>query len=100
MMDYRSQRNGYDHAARMTGATLVEIGLAHATQSWELEAALSPRTACVLFFAGAHFAAAARPLREAIEVAHSHDVPVIVDAAAQIRQCPICGISPASSARI
>lgn len=81
---HRSQRNGYDHAARMTGATLVEIGLAHTTQAWELEAALSPRTAAVLFFAGAHFAGAARPLREVIEVAHAQRVPVIVDAAAQI----------------
>src|SRR3712207_6967597 len=29
---HRSQRNGYDHAARQTGATLVEIGMAHTTQ--------------------------------------------------------------------
>jgi L-seryl-tRNA(Ser) seleniumtransferase len=81
---HRSQRNGYDHAARMTGATLVEIGLAHGTQAWELEAAITPRTACVLYFAGMHFEAAARPLREVVEVAHARRVPVIVDAAAQI----------------
>jgi L-seryl-tRNA(Ser) seleniumtransferase len=81
---HRSQRNGYDHAARMTGARLVEIGLAHATQPWELEAAISPRTVCVLYFAGAHFAGAARPLDEVVRVAHERQIPVIVDAAAQI----------------
>jgi L-seryl-tRNA(Ser) seleniumtransferase len=81
---HRSQRNGYDHAARQTGARLVEIGMGHSTQPWELEAALSPRTATVLYFAGANYAAAARPLPEVISVAHAHGVPVIVDAAAQI----------------
>lgn len=77
---YRAQRNGYDYAARMTGATLVEIG----ERPEELEAAISERTACVLWFAGAHFAEAALPIERVVEIAHRHDVPVIVDAAAQI----------------
>ena len=61
---HRAHRNGYDHAARQTGATLVEIGMAHSTQRWELEAAITPRTACVLYFAGAHYATGALPLSE------------------------------------
>ena len=81
---HRAHRNGYDHAARQTGAKLVEIGMAHATQRWELEAALTPRTACVLYFAGAHYATGALPLADVIEIAHDHGVPVLVDAAAQI----------------
>jgi L-seryl-tRNA(Ser) seleniumtransferase len=81
---HRSQRNGYDHAARQTGATLVEVGMAHTTQRWELEAAITPRTACVLYFAGAHYAEAALPLPVVIEVAHERGVPVLVDGAAQI----------------
>ena len=81
---HRCQRNGYDHAARMTGATLVEIGMAHSTQAWELEAAITPRTACVLFFAGAHYAEGALPLEQVIALAHERGVPVLVDAAAQI----------------
>jgi L-seryl-tRNA(Ser) seleniumtransferase len=81
---HRSQRNGYDHAVRMSGARLIEIGLAHETRAWELESAISPHTACVVYFAGVHFAAGARPLSEVIDVAHRHGVPVIVDAAAQI----------------
>jgi uncharacterized pyridoxal phosphate-dependent enzyme len=81
---HRAQRNGYDHAARQTGARLVEIGMANATQPWELEAAIGPRTACVLYFAGAHFARGALPLPQVIEIAHARGVPVLVDAAAQI----------------
>ena len=81
---HRSQRNGYDHAARQTGATLVEIGMAHSTQRWELESAITPRTACVLYFAGANYAPGALPLADVVEIAHARNVPVLVDAAAQI----------------
>lgn len=81
---HRAHRNGYDHAARQTGARLVEIGMAHTTERWELEAALTPRTACVLYFAGVHYARGALPLPEVIAIAHAHQTPVLVDAAAQI----------------
>jgi L-seryl-tRNA(Ser) seleniumtransferase len=81
---HRSQRNGYDHAARQTGARLVEVGMAHSTQPWELEEAFSPNTVALLYFAGAHFEAGARPISEVVAVAHAHQVPVLVDAAAQI----------------
>jgi L-seryl-tRNA(Ser) seleniumtransferase len=77
---FRSQRNGYDYAARQTGARLVEIG---GTEG-ELDAVLSDRAACVLWFAGAHFAEGAMPLDEVIDAARSRGVPVLVDAAAQI----------------
>ena len=81
---HRAHRNGYDHAARQTGATLVEIGGAHTTQTWELEAAMSPHTACVLWFAGEHYARGALALTEVVAIAHKYGVPVLVDAAAQI----------------
>ncbi len=81
---HRAHRNGYDHAARQTGATLVEIGGAHITHAWELETAISPRTACVLWFAGEHYARGALPLADVVAIAHAHGVPVLVDAAAQI----------------
>ena len=78
---YRSQRNGYDQAARQTGARLIEINTAEPA---DLEAAISPRTACVLYFAGAHYAPGALPLDQVISGAHARHVPVLVDAAAQI----------------
>lgn len=75
-----SQRNGYDYAARQTGARMIEIGGTAA----ELEAAISERTACVLWFAGALAASSTVPLSDVIRIAHERGVPVIVDAAAQI----------------
>ena len=76
----RSQRNGYDYAARQTGVRLIEIG----PDPEELRRALTDRTACVLWFAGAHYAVDALPLNEVIAIAHEAGVPVLVDAAAQI----------------
>ncbi len=77
---HRRQRNGYDYAARQTGARLVEIG----GTVEDLRQAISPRTACVLWFAGAHFADGALPLEVVVPEAHARGLPVIVDAAAQI----------------
>jgi L-seryl-tRNA(Ser) seleniumtransferase len=76
----RAQRNGYDYAARQTGARIVEIEGTVAA----LEGALSERTACALHFAGAHLAEGALPVETVVEVAHRRGVPVLVDAAAQI----------------
>jgi L-seryl-tRNA(Ser) seleniumtransferase len=81
----RRHRNGYDYSARMTGVRMVEIGGSDggATRA-ELAAAITPRTAAVLHFAGGYFASGALPLPEVVEVAHGAGIPVIVDAAAQI----------------
>src|SRR5205085_3494596 len=50
----------------------------------DLEAALSPRTACVLYFAGAHYVDGALPLDRVVGIAHARNIPVLVDAAAQV----------------
>ncbi len=75
-----NQRNGYDYAARQTGARIVEIG----GTADDLRAAIGERTACILWFAGAHFADGALPVEEVIAIGHEHGVPVVVDAAAQV----------------
>ncbi len=77
---HRSQRNGYDYAARMTGVTMVEVEGSQAA----LERAVSERTAAILWFAGAHWAEGALPVEQVIAFGKSHDVTVIVDAAAQV----------------
>jgi len=81
---HKSQRNGYDQAAAQTGACVVEIGDGSTTSVGDLESAISARTVCVLYFAGAHYAPAALPLEDVVSAAHAHNIPVIVDAAAQI----------------
>jgi L-seryl-tRNA(Ser) seleniumtransferase len=79
-----AQRIPYDPAVRLAGARLVEIGSAAQTLPEELETALGERTAAVLFIAGAHLSRGALALEQAVEIAHAHGVPVIVDAAAQL----------------
>ena len=80
----RSQRNGYDYSARMTGVRMVEIGVDGPPTREELMAAIGPTTAAVLYFAGGYFAEGALPLPEVVAIAHAAGVPVVVDAAAQI----------------
>jgi L-seryl-tRNA(Ser) seleniumtransferase len=80
---HRSQRNGFDFAARQTGARLVEIGSPEGTTQSDLEAAIGPRTACVLYFVGTHLGTGALTLEAVIEISHAHGVPVVVDAASQ-----------------
>ncbi|MGW5366337.1 aminotransferase class V-fold PLP-dependent enzyme [Actinopolymorpha pittospori] len=77
---YGSQRNAYDYAVRQVGVRLVEVG----PEPGELAAAIDGRTACVLWFAGAHFSSGALPLADVVRIAHEAGVPVLVDAAAQI----------------
>ncbi len=85
----RSQRNSYDHAVRAAGGRLVEVGLpdrltgcgVRDTEAWEIAAAIGERTAGILYLARAD----ARPELEAVvKVARAANVPVLVDAAAEL----------------
>jgi D-glucosaminate-6-phosphate ammonia-lyase len=85
----RGHRNGYDRAVRAAGAVVVEVGLpdrasgagVRDAEPWEYAAAITEKTAAVLWVAGRH----ARPaFPDVVAVAHSGGVPVIVDAAAQL----------------
>ncbi len=77
-------RNPYDPALRLAGARIVQAGNALQTFEWELAAAITERTAAVLYLAGPRFAAGALPLETVLRVAHAAGVPVVVDAAAQL----------------
>jgi D-glucosaminate-6-phosphate ammonia-lyase len=81
---HRGHRIPYDPAIRLAGARIVEVGNRLQTFSWELEAAITPRTAMVFYAAGVHLASGALPLTETVEIAHAHGIPVVVDAAAQL----------------
>lgn len=85
----REQRSGYDHAVRLAGARLIEVGfneiVANAgvrrTEAWEYEAAFTSNTAGVLYVFAPH---ARPPLAEVVERAHHHNLPVLVDAAGEL----------------
>lgn len=80
VLTYRSQRNGYDYAARITGAHMIEV----AAGTDPLDAQITRQTAAVLWFAGTRLKGDTPPIEQIIAVAHRAGVPVIVDAAAQI----------------
>lgn len=80
---HRAHRVNYDHNFRAAGAKLVEIGNASTTQEWELEDAINENTAAVAYIFGPRRGGAI-PLPRTVELAHDHDVPVIVDAAAML----------------
>lgn len=79
-----TQRYKYEHAPTVSGAKLVEAGDANGVTPAQLEGAIGPDTAVVLFVA--HLDAVDRivPLDQVIEISHRHGVPVMVDAAQQI----------------
>ena len=82
---HRAHRNPYDHVVRATGSRLVEFGYLTrsggvGTYRWQLEAALTPRTAAVYYLLGAP--EQVLPLPTVVEIAHERGIPVVVDAAA------------------
>jgi uncharacterized pyridoxal phosphate-dependent enzyme len=81
---HAAHRIPYDPALQLAGVQIRQIGNVLQTFDWELEAAISERTAAVFWVAGSHMAPGALPLAEVVRIAHAHEVPVIVDAAAQL----------------
>ncbi len=85
----RTQRNSYDHAIRLAGAHIVDIGHndrgtgagIRGLEPWEIDAAITPQTVAMVFVATAQ---TVDDLPAAVEVLHAHGLPVIVDAAAQL----------------
>jgi L-seryl-tRNA(Ser) seleniumtransferase len=85
----RTHRNSYDHALRLAGAQIVDVGHndrgtgagVRGVEPWEIESAIDAQTAAFVFVAGASGGAS---LPAVAEVMHRHGLPLIVDAAAQL----------------
>jgi L-seryl-tRNA(Ser) seleniumtransferase len=81
----RAHRFAYDQAYRAAGGALVEIGLARRTQPFELEEAITERTAAVAYLVSPFTSPpGVLSLPQVIEIAHRRGVPVIVDAASML----------------
>jgi len=81
----RAHRFAYDQAYRIPGGVLVEIGLARRTQAFELEDAITERTAAVAYLISPFTSPpGVLPLDQVIAIAHKRGVPVIVDAASML----------------
>lgn len=85
----RTHRTGYDHAFRLAGATVVDVGSndrhlgtgSRNVEPWEIADAIGEDTAAVAYVQKEYVGP---PLETVVEIAHAHDVPVIVDAAAEL----------------
>ena len=81
---HTSHRFPYDQCYTATGATIVNIGDGRRCHPWELEAAINENTAAVAYLFSGFVSRRALPLEQVVEIAHGHDVPVIVDAASYL----------------
>ena len=90
----RQLRIPYDRCMTISGGTLVEVGDVDETRAEHIEAAIGPNTAGIHYLALGDFPGfqsqskrdrpGALPIEEVIRIAHSHDLPVIVDAAGEV----------------
>lgn len=80
----KKTRYKYDRCPTIVGAKLVEVGDASGTSPEQLDAAIGPRTACVLYFARMQGQPGVLSLAEVVDVAHRRGVPVLVDAAGEV----------------
>ena len=79
----RGLRNKYERCMNTPGARLVEVGDESGTTSEQIEGAIGPSTAAIHYLAPGVDAGVV-PLEEVIQIGKRHDVPIIVDAAAQV----------------
>ena len=81
---HKSHRFAYDQLYRAAGAKLIDIGDALRVHPWMLENAINDNTAAVAYLHCNFVSRRALPLETVVEIAHSHNVPVIVDAASTL----------------
>lgn len=81
---HKSGKVGYAFAIQQAGGKLVEIGNEQGAEPDDLIAAINENTAAILVFYRNLGMEGRIPLETQIEIAHRHNIPVIVDAAAQL----------------
>ena len=74
----------YDQAYRAAGGRMVEFGDFLYAHPWQLEGAINERTAAVAYLCAPFSSNRVMPLERVCEIAHAHEVPVIVDAASML----------------
>ncbi|MCH2310932.1 MAG: aminotransferase class V-fold PLP-dependent enzyme [SAR202 cluster bacterium] len=74
----------YDQCYTAVGAKLIGVGDFLRCLPWELEGAINENTAAIAYLDAPFVSRNAMPLKEVVEIAHAHDLPVIVDAATMI----------------
>lgn len=81
---HRCHYVSYEQMFRAPGAKLVEVGGLSHTAPWELEGAITDRTAAVVWVDSFNVADGAVDFATLRDIAHRHGKPVIVDAASTL----------------
>lgn len=79
-----SHRFPYDQGYRVAGAKLVGVGTGRMCEPWQMDAAITEKTAAVAYLNSPFVSKRALPLEEVCDIAHSRGVPVIVDGASML----------------
>ena len=80
---FKGQRNHYDSMFELSGGNIVEYGGVKGAEPYQLEAAITDRTCCVAVVNGP-FIPVGLHIDEIIRIAHARNVPVVLDAAAEV----------------
>ena len=78
------RRIRYDQALRAAGARLVVVGDEDSCTPEQMEAAIDASTAAVIHIVSPYLGRNGVPLEVAIDIAHRHGLPIIVDAASTL----------------
>ena len=71
-------RNNYDAAIRNIGVTIITVDTAE-----EMEKAINSKTALIYIMSNIHYDDAPLPLDQIVKIAKPHNIPILVDAAAE-----------------
>lgn len=81
---HKAHRLPYDQQYIAAGARFVEIGWPREALPWQLEEAINENTAALVYIISAFTSPKVIPFSEAVQIAHKHNVPVLVDAASTL----------------
>jgi len=80
---HRTHRNVYDQPIRMAGARLVEFCYANKVEKWQLEAAITEKTAALFYFVTLNDRGTL-PFEDIVDICKAYSIPVIVNASAEV----------------
>jgi L-seryl-tRNA(Ser) seleniumtransferase len=80
----KCRRIRYDQALRTAGARLIEVGDADGCTPEQMEAAIDDTTAAVMYIVSPYLGLNGVKVEQAIEIAHRHGLPIIVDGASTL----------------
>tara|TARA_Y100000588_G_scaffold62697_1_gene62062 strand:- start:1698 stop:2828 length:1131 start_codon:yes stop_codon:yes gene_type:complete len=80
----RQLRVRYDRSMTIPGGKLVVIGDDNGTSHKQLEEAIGPNTAGIHYLAPGKPESGALPIEDVIDIGHSKNIPIVVDAAGQV----------------